>query len=64
MHTYTQSGQVWTVGFELPAERGFRKWRAVKDFDNEADAACFAAFLNGGQPPIGVLKRAFPNFNY
>jgi hypothetical protein len=52
MHTYRQTGDTeWTVGFERTSM--LSSWRAIMTFATEAEAANYAAFLNGGQPAAG-----------
>jgi hypothetical protein len=52
MHTYRQTGDAeWTVGFERTSM--LSSWRAIMVFPSEAEAANYAAFLNGGQPAAG-----------
>lgn len=49
MHTYRQTGEnSWTVGFER--DRVVGSWREIMTFATEAEAANYAAFLNGGAP--------------
>lgn len=55
MHTYRQTGATeWTVGFERTAR--FDSWRAIRVFATEAEAASYAAYLNGGTTPVASSR--------
>jgi len=49
MHTYqrNKAESLWTVGFELPTEKGLRNFRPMADFTSEAEAIDLVSRLNG-----------------
>lgn len=57
MHTYKhdKDGDTWVVGYyttDSYSDGGSRLiWNALKNFHNEAEAAAYASYLNGGDHP-------------
>jgi hypothetical protein len=50
MHTYYKDSQgTFRVVFEVAASPPKSSMRPIREFDNEADAARFVSFLNGGE---------------
>lgn len=72
MHTYRKVAQgdgngayLYTVGIAVPGYTGVGLvWHSLADFAREGDAAAFAAWMNGGTPPRGVLNEMFPDINW
>jgi hypothetical protein len=60
MHTYRNTeasldGSLWTVGhYEMmgyDTSSSDYRWRPMKDFSTEAEAAAYVSYLNGGVKP-------------
>ena len=57
MHTYRKHAHnVWQVGFQMPGD-----FRLVgPEWDEEFEAAAFAAFMNGGRYSPNEIEPIFP----
>lgn len=55
MHTMRQSEpNLWTVGCYWVGEDGRTRWRSLKDFGTQTDAAKWVNYLNGGNSCVDV----------
>jgi hypothetical protein len=68
MHTFrrntaNEDGH-WEVGYYEPKADStgqWAEWNVVRAFQHEHDAAAYVSWLNGGEPPIGLLNQIYPD---